>query len=146
MKIGHYPDGSVEWHNNVQRLADALERLARENASLRDANRSFASNAVCRGDRVNDLWVCPEAPCEYCLQWLARRTERAEAERNRCTLLARVRSEKIGEQQKEIDTLTAIVRAADMMRRHFVTYAGDQWVNASMARDAYDAARAKVKP
>lgn len=28
----------------------------------------------------------------------------------------------------------------------FVTYAGDQWVNASMARDAYDAARAKVKP
>lgn len=70
----------------------------------------------------------------------------AEAERDECARLARVRSDMIGEQQREIDTLAAIVRAADMMRRHFVTYAGDQWANASMARDAYDAARAKVAP
>ena len=44
-KIGHYPAGSVEWHNNVQLLADALERLAREIAD-ESARHEFTANRM----------------------------------------------------------------------------------------------------
>lgn len=98
--------------------ADALERLARENAALRNANSSFASNAICHGSRANDLWTCPKAPCDYCLQWQTRRAERAEAERDALRTAALAMRERCAQRaesaQSNGDDCAAAIRALEI--------------------------------
>jgi len=58
----------------------AMQKAVLEIERLRANNSSFASAAICHGDRRSGLLTCPNAPCDNCLQWQRQRAERAEAD------------------------------------------------------------------